>query len=123
MKRNPLVKLIQSARDAAEAMVVEGWAETRGSQVCALLADAQDAEAELSRWAGMTTTQACELLVRETEMSGAESFEKNFVRDGKTLCSVFVLVGPHTEEITAMIREKFGHYGFSLHRDEAADAT
>lgn len=60
----------------------------------------------------LTTEKACEFLIRTTEINGSESFEKNFVKDDKILCSVFVFVGPHAEEITAMIREQLHHYGY-----------
>lgn len=65
----------------------------------------------------MTTEEACEFLVREIEANGAESFEKNFIRNGEIICSVFVFVGPHANEITGMIREHLHHYGF--HRDSS----
>jgi hypothetical protein len=64
---------------------------------------------------GLTTKRACEFLVRETETSGAESFEKNFIKNDRIICSVFVFLGNNAEEITAMIREHLHHYGF--HRE------
>lgn len=63
----------------------------------------------------LTTEKACEFLIRDLETSGAESFEKNFVKNGSIACSVFAFIGNNAEEITAMIREHLHHYGF--HRD------
>ena len=53
----------------------------------------------------MTTEVLCEGLIRHLETSGHELFEKNFVRDGEILCSVFAIVGPNAEELTGMVRE------------------
>jgi len=64
-----------------------------------------------------TTEEACEFLVRETEMAGSEVFEKNFIKDGSILCSVFVFVGPDASEITALIREHLNKHLFQ--RDNA----
>jgi len=54
----------------------------------------------------------CEAVVRQTEIAGSECFEKNYVKDGDILASVFCFVGPHASEMTAMIREQLDHFGF-----------
>lgn len=53
----------------------------------------------------ITTEQACESLARNLETVGEEMFEKNFVRNDEILCSVFCIIGPNAQELTALIRE------------------
>lgn len=57
----------------------------------------------------------CEAVVRQTEIAGSECFEKNYIKNGEILATVFCFVGPHASEMTAMVREHLSHYGF--HRD------
>jgi hypothetical protein len=60
----------------------------------------------------LTTEKACEFLVRHLELLGEEMFEKNFVKDGRILCSVFCIIGPNAEELTGLIREWASTSGF-----------
>jgi hypothetical protein len=44
-----------------------------------------------------TSEEICEALVRHVEVMGSEIFEKNFVKDGKVVCSVWCIVGPNAQ--------------------------
>lgn len=54
----------------------------------------------------------CEAVVRQTEIAGSECFEKNFIKNGEILASVFCFVGPQAAEMTALIRQQLDHFGF-----------
>jgi hypothetical protein len=58
-------------------------------------------------------TALCEAIVRETEISGSEVFEKNYIQDDKILATVFCFVGEHAEELTAFVREQLHKLGMS----------
>lgn len=60
----------------------------------------------------MTSEQICEAIVRHVEATGEEVFEKNFVQDDKITCSVFCIIGPNAEEMTALVREWLNSSGF-----------
>lgn len=63
----------------------------------------------------MTSDELCEGLVRHLETTGEEMLEKNFTKDGRVLCSVFVIIGDNAEEMTALIREWAHKAGFHRH--------
>ena len=58
------------------------------------------------------TEHLCEALVRHLEISGSEMFEKNFEKDGKTLCTVMCIIGPNADEITRRMRDMLSELGF-----------
>lgn len=58
-------------------------------------------------------TFLCEGLVRHLETTGEELFEKNYVKDGRILCTVFCIIGPNAEEMTALVREWAHTSGFN----------
>jgi len=60
----------------------------------------------------LTSEELCEGLVRHVETSGHEIFEKNFVKDGKIICTVLCIVGENAEEMTALVREWATNNGF-----------
>lgn len=43
----------------------------------------------------MTSSQICEELVRHLEITGSEVFQKNFIKDGKVVCTVWCMIGPN----------------------------
>ena len=45
----------------------------------------------------MSSEEICEALVRHVEVSGSEVFEKNFVKDGKVVCTVWCVIGDNAE--------------------------
>lgn len=47
----------------------------------------------------------CEALVRHLEVCGEELLEKNFIQNDQITCSIFVILGPNTEELTGLVRE------------------
>ena len=63
----------------------------------------------------MTTEELCEGLVRHLETTGEELFEKNYYKDDRILCSVFVIVGDNAEELTGLVREWAQKRGFKRH--------
>ena len=56
--------------------------------------------------------EICEALVRYVEVSGYEVFEKNFVKDGHILCTVWCMVGSNAEAFNKAIREWLDNNGF-----------
>lgn len=58
-------------------------------------------------------TALCEAIVRETEISGSEVFEKNYIRDDKILATVFCFVGEYAEELTALVRKRLHEIGLN----------
>jgi hypothetical protein len=58
------------------------------------------------------TEALCEAPTRHTEIQGAELFEKNYIKNGKVLATVFCVVGKHAEELTALVREWMTKEGF-----------
>lgn len=52
-----------------------------------------------------TSEEICEALVRHVEASGWEVFEKNFVKNGKVVCSVWCIVGGNAQTFCDMIRQ------------------
>lgn len=53
----------------------------------------------------VTTEEIAESIVRHMETAGIEMLEKNFISNNKIVCSVFCIVGPDAEEMTAIIRK------------------
>jgi hypothetical protein len=47
---------------------------------------------------------ACETLVRHLEILGSEALEKNYTKNGKITCTVFVVIGPNAEAFASMAR-------------------
>ena len=64
------------------------------------------------KWAN--SAEICEALVRHTEASGSEVFEKNFVKDGKVICSVWCMVGENADPFHRAIRRWLEEKGFTL---------
>lgn len=62
-------------------------------------------EVARSEAATSTTEGACEFLARHLESTGEEMLEKNFIKEGEILVSVFCVIGPSAGEMTALIRE------------------
>jgi hypothetical protein len=54
-----------------------------------------------------TSEEICEALIRYIETTGADVFNKNFVRgkDGKILCTVWAVVGPEAAEFYRLVQE------------------
>ena len=63
-----------------------------------------------------TSEEICEALVRHVEASGSEVFEKNFVRGGRTICTVWCMVGPEAQEFSEAITEWLKDNGFKDER-------
>lgn len=63
----------------------------------------------------VTTEEVCEALTRHMEEAGEEVFEKNFIKDGEIVVSVFCIVGSNAAEMTALVREWLQHSGFKRH--------
>lgn len=59
-----------------------------------------------------TSEEICEALVRHVEASGSEVFEKNFVKDGETICTVWCMVGPNAQDFRNMARLWLDENGF-----------
>jgi hypothetical protein len=62
--------------------------------------------------AAPTSEEICEALVRHVEVSGSEVFEKNFMKDGKTVCTVWCMVGPNALGFRDMARQWLEDNGF-----------
>lgn len=62
----------------------------------------------------MTSKEICEALVRHVETSGSEVFEKNFVEDGRIICSVWCIIGENAEDFNTANRKWLDDNGFSL---------
>lgn len=60
----------------------------------------------------MTTLVICEALIRHLETNSQEMFEKNYILHDKIHASVFAIIGPHAEEMTALFREWATAKGF-----------
>ena len=61
-----------------------------------------------------TSEEICEALVRHLEVSGSEVFEKNFVQDGRIICTVWCMIGDNAQEFNTMIREWLEKNSFGL---------
>lgn len=61
-----------------------------------------------------TSEEICEALVRHVEASGSEVFEKNFVKNGRTTCTVWCVVGENAEPFKAMVGSWLTDNGFNL---------
>jgi hypothetical protein len=61
-----------------------------------------------------TSNEICEALVRHVEVSGSEVFEKNFVRAGKTICTVWCVIGDNAEPFAEMVQGWLADQGFKL---------
>jgi hypothetical protein len=61
-----------------------------------------------------STEEICEALVRHVETTGSEVFEKNFIKGGKIVCSVWCIVGSNAESFATMIRDWLEDEGFKL---------
>lgn len=59
-----------------------------------------------------TPEEICEALVRHVEVSGSEVFEKNFVKDGRILCTVFCIIGDNAQPFTKSVRDWLDSNGF-----------
>jgi hypothetical protein len=60
----------------------------------------------------LSSEEICEALVRHVEVMGSEVFEKNFVKDGKTLCSIWCIVGSNAEQFRDAARRWLAENGF-----------
>lgn len=54
-----------------------------------------------------------EALVRHVETSGYEVFERNFVKDGRILCTVWCMVGEDAQEFSLAMQEWLMDHGFN----------
>jgi hypothetical protein len=61
-----------------------------------------------------TSEELCEALVRKLEVSGSEILEKNFIKDGKMVCTVWLMIGPNTQPFHDMICKWLEKEGFKL---------
>lgn len=61
-----------------------------------------------------TSEEICEALVRHVEASGSEVFEKNFIKRGEVVCSVWCIIGDNAEEFAEMVRRWLADRGFKL---------
>jgi len=61
-----------------------------------------------------TSEEICEALVRHVETSGSEVFEKNFVKNGKIICTVWCVIGPNAEYFAMETRKFLEDSGFKL---------
>ena len=59
-----------------------------------------------------TSEEICEALVRHTEMSGSELFEKNFEKGGRVVCTVFCMIGPNAQDFNDMVKQWLDDNGF-----------
>ena len=60
-----------------------------------------------------TSVEICEALVRHVETTGSEVFEKNFHKGGKTICTIWCMVGPNAELFKEMIHDWLDKNGFT----------
>ncbi len=65
-----------------------------------------------------TSEEICEALVRHVEIVGSEVFEKNFIKDGKVVCSVWCVVGDNAEAFMRQSRKWLEDNGFKKDIDE-----
>ncbi len=61
-----------------------------------------------------TSEDICEALLRHTEMSGSEVFEKNFEAGGKIMASVWCIVGKDAESFALACREWLKENGYAF---------
>ncbi len=62
----------------------------------------------------MTSEEICEALVRHVETMGSEVFEKNFVKNGNAVCTVFCVIGDNAEGFRQNAVEWLKENGFKL---------
>ncbi len=60
--------------------------------------------------------EICEALLRHTETSGSEVFEKHFMMNGRVAGSIWCIVGPNSEDFSAAVRRWLDENGFKLDR-------
>jgi hypothetical protein len=58
------------------------------------------------------SVEICEALIRHVEMTGSEIFGKNFIKEGKAICSVWCIVGPNADKFNQMVKEWLNKEGF-----------
>lgn len=61
-----------------------------------------------------SSEEICEALVRYVEASGSEVFEKNFVKGGKVVCTVWCMIGDNAEAFADAVRGWLSENGFKL---------
>jgi hypothetical protein len=61
-----------------------------------------------------TSDEICEALVRHVEVTGSEVLEKNFVKDGKILATVWCMVGPNAQSFNEAVKAWLAAEGFKL---------
>jgi hypothetical protein len=61
----------------------------------------------------MSSEEICEALVRHVETTGSDVFEKNFVKDGKILCTVWCVVGENAQPFNEAVTEWLNDNGFN----------
>lgn len=59
-----------------------------------------------------TSEEICEALVRHVETTGSEVFSKNFVKDGRVICTVWCMVGPNAQDFKDVIEDWLEEEGF-----------
>lgn len=59
-----------------------------------------------------SSEEICEDLVRHVETTGSEVFEKNFVKDGRIICTVWCMVGLNAQPFNEVVKEWLYANGF-----------
>lgn len=59
-----------------------------------------------------TSEEICEALVRHVETTGSEVFNKNFVKNGKVICSVWCVIGNNARPFSESVLTWLGDQGF-----------
>lgn len=60
-----------------------------------------------------TSEEICEALVRHVETTGSEVFEKNFVKGGRVVCTVWCMVGDNAQSFAEQCRQWLKDNGFT----------
>jgi hypothetical protein len=59
-----------------------------------------------------TSEEICEALVRHLETNGLECFEKNFIKGGKIVCTVWCVIGPNAWQVAEAFASTLDKLGF-----------
>ncbi len=62
----------------------------------------------------MTSDEICEALVRHVEVTGSEVFEKNFIKDGKIICTLWCVIGDNAQPFNEEVKKWLDLNGFEL---------
>ena len=69
----------------------------------------------------MTSEEICEALVRHVEVTGSECFEKCFVKNGRTVCAVYCIVGKNAEPFKDSVQAWLNENGFKIETQKTHD--